>query len=84
MDPFNVITALATTATAVFGYRKMLDQKPIFEAVVKDIPESDKRNRPAREKLQQEGYYILRLSLISAPPKLGHSRSQNFRRVDTL
>ncbi len=67
MDPFNVITALATTATAVFGYRKMLDQKPIFEAVVKDIPESDKRNRPAREKLQQEGYYILRLSLISAP-----------------
>ena len=67
MDPFNIITAIATTAAAVLGYRKMLDQKPVLRAEVADIPNSNRRDFPEREKLQQEGFYVLRIWVESAP-----------------
>ncbi len=67
MDPFNVLTAIATTVTAVIAYRKMFDEIPVLQATVFDIPESNRHDRPEREKLQQDGYYMLRLSVVSAP-----------------
>jgi hypothetical protein len=74
MDIFNVITAIATTATAIAGiaatvitYRQLLDKKPVLRAAVGDIPNSNRRDCPEREKLQEEGFYILRLYLEAAP-----------------
>lgn len=64
---FGGITAIATSIGALLAYRNMLASCPSFKPYVTDIPGSDDRNRPEREKLQQDGYYILRLCLKEAP-----------------
>ena len=64
-DPFSVIAAVATAATAVFMYPNFLASRPTIDVCIDDVPNSTRRGSRG-EQLQRDGFFAMTVTIQAA------------------
>lgn len=64
-DPFSVIAAVATAATAVFMYPNFLASRPTIDLCIDDVPNSTRRGSRG-EQLQRDGFFAMTVTIQAA------------------